>query len=322
STRRWLLRNQRYANWRTNCAGLVRRRALARAAAPPHDRAAHRARPRPMCRSRAPASTRLDGARSRRGARAPRHRATRCARPHAARYARAPSRAHPRGPSAATTAAPAPDAAAAACEPHASRKRSNLRSSAASSTLPRAANLLRAGTRLSELEIDLALVDDHVDEPHAQMISELEHASAARADHAKAGAVAREVIGAERAHVNQSIDLQPFHAREQAEIDDARYDDIELFADLILHVLTLEPRQRIARRLIRSAFGKRTLLAELHHLIGGPVERSAVAAAKHMTNTAMDHQVGIPPDGRREMHVLGEREPEMADVRGLIHRLR
>jgi hypothetical protein len=56
--------------------------------------------------------------------------------------------------------------------------------------LPRTAHHALTATGLRELEVDFTFVDDHIDQPHAQMIAEPERAPAARADHAEAGTVA------------------------------------------------------------------------------------------------------------------------------------
>ena len=154
------------------------------------------------------------------------------------------------------------------------------------------------------------------------MIAEPEHPAAARAHHAIPGAVAREIIGAERADVHESVDLHAFHLHEQAEVDDTGHQRVELLAELVAHVLALQPRQGIARRFVGPSLLERALLPERSHRALGPREGLGRPAAKNVADTAMDHEVRVAADRRSEVRVLRQGETEVTDVLRLIDRLR
>src|SRR5690606_13783127 len=129
-----------------------------------------------------------------------------------------------------------------ACRTPATRAHDHSGSSASPPTHPWPAQLLRDARRVRQLEIDLALVDDHIDQTHPQVTAQAENATAARSDQPIARVVARKIIRTQRAHVHQAVDLQPPSLDEQPEIDHARHDRIELLADLVAHVFAFEPR--------------------------------------------------------------------------------
>src|SRR5262245_29907035 len=81
-------------------------------------------------------------------------------------------------------------------------------------------------------------------------------------DESVARAIAREVILTERRHVQQAIDLQAVELHEDSEVDNARHDPVVRLADVLLHVIALEPRDRAARRFIGATLAKGAVLAQ------------------------------------------------------------
>src|SRR5690606_1369220 len=147
------------------------------------------------------------------------------------------------------------------------------------------------------------------------MITQLEDASTARSHHSEPGTIAREIVGTETAHVDETVDLQPLHANEQAEIDDTRDDHVELFTDLVLHVLAFQPGQRIASRLLGATLRERAMQTELLQRLN---ERVCIAAVQDMTNATMHDQVRIAANRRGEVHVFLQSQAEVPDVLRLI----
>ena len=62
------------------------------------------------------------------------------------------------------------------------------------------------------------------------------------------------VIAPKLGDVDQTIDVEPVEHDEDSKACNARNRAGELFTDPILHVVTLEPLQYIARRVIRAAY--------------------------------------------------------------------
>ncbi len=89
-------------------------------------------------------------------------------------------------------------------------------------------------------------------------------------------------------------------------------------ADLVLHVVALEPVLDVARRLVGAALGQRAMHAEL-----GPAAAAGLVllAGEHGLDGAMHQQVGIAPDRRGEVRVGLVAQAEVADVVRAVHRL-
>src|SRR5438046_8320528 len=71
------------------------------------------------------------------------------------------------------------------------------------------------------------------------------------------------VVAAQLGDVHQTIDVEAVERHEQAEMRDAADSSFEGLSDPILHVVALEPALDVARRVIGTALGLRTMLAEL-----------------------------------------------------------
>src|SRR5688572_2673872 len=153
------------------CADPARHPTRGVTAAQSPDRATGPAPPRPADRPREPAGTRPVDARCLRADSAREHRAIALVRPPLAPAAPIPPSVHPPCPSATPAATRVRGAAGAALARSAARTRRSFRSSTAFAPLPRSADRACAAA-VRELEVDLALVDDHVDEPYAQVIAE------------------------------------------------------------------------------------------------------------------------------------------------------
>ena len=77
-----------------------------------------------------------------------------------------------------------------------------------------------------------------------------------------AGRVEVKVIAAELGHVHESVDIQSIERHENAEARDAGDRAGELFPDPVLHVVTFEPLQHIARCIIGAPLGHRAVQAQ------------------------------------------------------------
>ena len=130
------------------------------------------------------------------------------------------------------------------------------------------------------------------------------------------------VLAAEVGDVHQPVDLQALELHKEAKAGDAGDDAVEVLADALAHELALQERDHVARGLVGAALAQRAVLAERRHLGGTVAEAVGAAAREHVADRAMRQQVGVAANGRCEMRVLAERQPEVTDVLRLVRRLR
>ena len=123
-----------------------------------------------------------------------------------------------------------------------------------------------------------------------------------------------EEIALDVAHVCQSLDVRFVQFYVGAPVGQPRYVSVEFLADVFLHELHHFVLDRGAFRFGRYHLAFRGVFAK-------PFERLFVrrlAAVQVAGQQPVHHHVGIAPDGRGEVRVVGECQPVVADVVGRI----
>ena len=178
-----------------------------------------------------------------------------------------------------------------------------------------------AGLPVQQFEIDLALREVDARQAHAHGIAHLPAPAGALPDEAHAAGLEFPVIAGYRRDVHEPVDRHLLELDEQSEFKRARNRCIEALADSRLQIEAAQIAHDIAGGVVRAALALRAL--EAQRLQFGRAVTVAGRRLRHdrRLDRAMHEQVRIPPDRRREMGILFEREPEMTDVGLLVDSL-
>src|SRR5688572_7040688 len=165
-------------------------------------------------------------------------------------------------------------------------------------------------------EVDLAgfQVDAHQLDGHA--VGEAPALAGTLAEELVARGVELEVVAAELGDVHQAVDEVVVEGDEQAERRDAGDAAGEGAADVVAHVIALEPVLDVAAGVVGAPLGVGAVAAERL-----PVGLGVRFVGQHRLDGTMHQQIRIAPDRRSEVHVGFEGEAEVADVARAVHRL-
>src|SRR6185312_16752356 len=119
-----------------------------------------------------------------------------------------------------------------------------------------------------------------------------------------------------------AVDRDVENLDEAAKLHDRRDQTLESLADAFLQVRALEEGGHVAVGLVGALLEPRGALAQRAELARRIAHARAALGADQGLERAMYHQVRVAADRRREVCVVSERQPEMADVGRLIERLR
>ena len=111
-------------------------------------------------------------------------------------------------------------------------------------------------------EINAALVEVHARHANPNPIAKPERTSRALSAQPMSNRIEVEVVGPQCADVNETLDEHVIEGDEDSEGGDTGDGRVELLAQLLEHELALEPRDRVARRVIGAAFGHRAVIAD------------------------------------------------------------
>ena len=159
-----------------------------------------------------------------------------------------------------------------------------------------------AGFADLRLEIHPALVEIHLRQPHPHAIRESERTVRALASQPVPHRIEMEVVGSQRADVHKAFDEYVVEGDEDSEGGDPGDRRIEHLAQLVQHELALEPRDRVARRVVGPALGHRAVVAE-HRQGRTPsrLEVTGTATPQRVADRTMHDEIGITSDRRGEM---------------------
>ena len=144
------------------------------------------------------------------------------------------------------------------------------------------------------------------------------------------------VVVLEVGDVDQTFNIDISQLHKQTKTGNRCHSAIELIANPVLHVLAFQPVNNTVTRGIGAPLGNGTAFAETVHggiVVGvdrGFVELGSLIVATHMltglvanqvADAAMHQQIRITANGRREVRVCLEAEPEVTDVIGRVNSL-
>ena len=112
------------------------------------------------------------------------------------------------------------------------------------------------------------------------------------------------------------------HLHEATKLHDRRDQPLEGLADALAQIRALEERLDVAVRFIGALLELATVLSPIERKRRQVVLRTAAPGSAASAQRAMHDEIRIAADRRGEVRVLRQRQPEVADVLGLIERLR
>jgi len=104
--------------------------------------------------------------------------------------------------------------------------------------------------------------------------------------------VEMKVVAAQIGYMHQSLDVHVVERNKNPKPHHRTDGAVECLADAIAHVIALEPRLDIARRLVGTALRLRAMHAEFL-----PVAGIVALVVQHSLDRAVHKQVRIAPDG-------------------------
>ena len=172
---------------------------------------------------------------------------------------------------------------------------------------------------LGQREIDLRLLEVDARDLDPQAPGQLEREAAPLADERVPACIEMEIVAAELGDVDEAVDVEAIERHEQAEARDAADRAVEILAYLVLHEVALEPVGDVARGLVGAALGHRRVDAQL---LPGHSGGLVLLARERGLDGAVDEQVRVAPDRRREVRIRFVRQAEMPLVVRPVLRLR
>ena len=165
-------------------------------------------------------------------------------------------------------------------------------------------------------KIDLAGLEVDAHQLHRHAVGEAVALAGALAEELVARGVELEVVAAELGDVHQAVDEVVVERDEKAERHDAGDAAREGAADVVAHVVALEPVLDVAARVVGAPLGLGAVAAQRF-----PVVFDIGFVGKHRFDGAVHEEIRVAADRRGEVHVGVEREAEVADVARAVHRL-
>src|SRR5690242_4151135 len=169
-------------------------------------------------------------------------------------------------------------------------------------------------------ELQLAIVIVHAVEDHTDLVADRELAAGALPYDLANVLLISVLIAGQAVDRDQAFHVEVGQLDKEAVLGRADDEAVEILAYAAGHELYLLPLDQLALGVGGAALRLRTLLGDVAHFLFGE-RRSGMRLLQQRAQEAVNHQVGIAADGRREMRVRAGSQREVADIFDAVARL-